>query len=85
MLIEPGQGRRSTLIYCQSVHHVLALEADFLDHEVNAACIIGSTSDEDRRSIMDDFQAGRMDVLINCVALIEGVDMPWVRSAVSHL
>ncbi len=64
----------STLIFAASVEHACNLAA-LID---GAAVITADTPD--RAKILDDFAAGKIRVIVNCMVLTEGTDLPMVRT-----
>ena len=79
------QGRGSTLIFCQSIRALDALQSEFDDRRIPAASVTGKTRFQDRLAILKEFNEGSIKVLINCCALIEGVNLPRVRIIASLL
>lgn len=45
-------------------------------HAVRAAALDGKTPKAERKSILDRYQAGELDALVNCDVLTEGTDLP---------
>ena len=43
---------------------------------VRAAIVTGAQPAEERRRVLRDFQAGKLKVLVNCMVLTEGTDLP---------
>lgn len=70
---EYAQGQ--TLIFAVSVEHAHAV-ADEIGE--TAAVITGTT--ENRAEVLAAFEAGEINVLVNCMVLTEGVDLPSIRT-----
>ena len=66
----------STLAFTVDVAHAHALAAKFTRYGISAAAVSGETPKDERRSHLADFQAGRLEVLCNCMVLTEGTDLP---------
>lgn len=73
--LEHAMGRR-TLVFTPTV----ALAADVADAftaaGIRAGFVSGETPIDDRRQILADYSAGRIEVLANCAVLTEGYDEP---------
>ncbi len=63
-----------TLIFAINVEHAENLVTAFrrAAPQVRVASILGVTDKEQRRRLVDDFEKGRVDVLINCRVFVEG-------------
>lgn len=70
-----GAGRRA-IAFTASVAGAHDLAAAFRDVGITAAAIDGTTDKEVRRRILDDFRAGRVQIVTNCQVLTEGFDAP---------
>ena len=77
-------GDRSTLVFCARVSHAerVAERINFLDPNT-AAVIHGNTPKGDRRSIIQQFNAGSIKRIINCGVLTTGFDSPRVEVIVN--
>ena len=71
-----ASGRKSTLVFCVDVKHVVSLTRTFLQHGVEARFVTGDTPDIERSQILDDFRNGVFPVLVNCGVFTEGTDIP---------
>jgi superfamily II DNA or RNA helicase len=65
---------RRTLTFAVDVEHARQLAATFEARGVSAEYIHGEMPLEDRRNIVERFQAGDFSVLVNCMILTEGFD-----------
>ncbi|CAO3622150.1 unnamed protein product [Mucor fragilis] len=70
--------RKSTLVFAHDISQTQALCKDFIDKGVNARFITSKTDARTRASIVEDFKSGKLPVLVNCVILTEGADLPRV-------
>jgi ATP-dependent helicase IRC3 len=68
-----------TIAFTVDVAHAHALAAEFRQAGVRAAAVSGETPKEERRQILADYTAGRLDVVTNCMVLTEGTDLPLTR------
>lgn len=73
--LEHARGRR-TLVFTPTVALAVAMADEFNDNGVRAGWVSGETPLEERRQILADYSAGRIDVLANCAVLTEGYDEP---------
>ena len=67
---------RQTIVYAVSVDHARNLAAVFNDANVPAEVMLGETPSNERASMITDFEAGRLQVLINVAVATEGFDLP---------
>ncbi|MCU0617665.1 MAG: DUF3427 domain-containing protein [Gemmatimonadaceae bacterium] len=70
--------RVRALGFCVSVDHARYMARVFADVGVSARAVWSGTSDDDRRSALDDLRAGRLNVLFSVDLFNEGVDVPNV-------
>jgi superfamily II DNA or RNA helicase len=68
-----GEGRPA-LVIAVDLNHVEQLRQAFAAAGVKAAAITSETKLEERRRILDDFEQGQLQVLVNCEVLTEGYD-----------
>ncbi|KAJ1866572.1 DEAD DEAH box helicase [Coemansia sp. RSA 989] len=69
-------GRKSVLVFAVDVAHAKALTQLFNRYQVNAHCVLGSTSAGERERILHAFRESRIPVVVNCGILTEGTDIP---------
>lgn len=70
-------GDRPTLVFTATVAHAHHLAAVINRYkEGSAKAVDGTTPKEERKSIIADFSAGRVQFLCNCAVLTEGFDAP---------
>ena len=65
-----------TVCYCASVKHSADTAKTFQDAGINAAHFDGTTPYAERKSIVDRFRAGEIQILCNCDLISMGFDMP---------
>jgi len=73
---------RKTLIFAINVVHaenLVAMFAEMAPH-VRTASILGTTEVALRAKLVDDFEKGRIDVLINCKVFVEGFNCKDIES-----
>jgi DNA repair protein RadD len=75
-----SEGRESVLIFAVSKKHCELLCEAMKASEIagGVAYLTGDTSDSERAAILENFKAGNLRFLINCMILIEGFDAPCV-------
>jgi ATP-dependent helicase IRC3 len=69
-------GRKSTLVFCVDLSHVVALTQKFRHYGVDARFVTGDTPDVERSELLDGFKTGTFPVLVNCGVFTEGTDIP---------
>lgn len=70
-------GDRPTLVFCASVAHAQGM-AEVLNR-YRAGCAValsGATDKTERRRVVADYKAGRVQILCNCSLFLEGFDAP---------
>lgn len=60
---------RRTIVFAVDVAHATRLAAHFNAHGVKSTCIYGDLDTEKRRERLKGFQAGKYDVIVNCMIL----------------
>ncbi|RKF63111.1 putative mitochondrial ATP-dependent helicase irc3 [Erysiphe neolycopersici] len=74
--LERCSNRKSTLVFCVDLQHVIGLTNTFREHGIDARFITGSTSKSERSERLDKFKNCEFPVLINCGVFTEGTDIP---------
>lgn len=74
-LAELARGRR-TLVFVAGVKQAYALAAVLRELGIAAAAVDGGMSAEARAAVLEDYRAGRVQVLVNVAVLTEGYDEP---------
>lgn len=74
-VVTHAQGRR-LLVFGATVEHCEVLADALSVRGVRAAVVVGTTDSDNRRSLFDDFTAGRIDALVTVQVLTEGTDLP---------
>jgi ATP-dependent helicase IRC3 len=67
---------KSTIAFTVDVAHAHDLAAEFQRAGVQAVALSGETPREERRRILEDYTAGYIEVITNCMVLTEGTDLP---------
>jgi len=76
-----AEGRR-TVVFATGVQHSVHIRDEFIKSGVKAEHIDGSTPKDERDNILAQLGRGELDVVTNCMVLMEGWDMPDVGCAV---
>lgn len=76
--LDRAADRRSTLVFCIDVQHVIDLTAEFREAGIDARYLHGGTSMKERKQLLEDFKQGHYKVLVNCAILTEGFDLPQI-------
>jgi DNA repair protein RadD len=77
-ILAQGSGRRSWLAFCCGVDHALHVRDALRRHGVNCETIVGTTPADERRQIIEEFRAGRIQCLSNCNCLTTGFDVAGI-------
>jgi len=67
---------RKTLVFAAGQDHAKKLAASFAAHGVDAGVVIDSTEHRERAELVEAFNNGDMQVLVNCMCFTEGFDAP---------
>lgn len=67
---------RQTLAFSVDVAHAHALAQAFVDAGVPAQALSGETPREDRRQMLEAYTHRRVRMIVNCMVLTEGTDLP---------
>lgn len=68
------------LVFTPSVLSAQVLAASLRYRKVAAESVSGQTGRQQRRDVIQRFQAGEIQVLANCDLLVQGFDAPGVRA-----
>lgn len=63
--VMPG-ARKSSLVFCVDIEHVLALTQTFRQHGIDARSIDSRTNPNERKLLVSQFRQGVFPVLVNC-------------------
>jgi len=74
--------RRRTVAFAVGVAHSVAIKNAFLEFDVRAEHIDGSTPKDERDAILARLKSGETEIVTNCMVLTEGWDMPEVGCAI---
>ncbi|KAI0825051.1 P-loop containing nucleoside triphosphate hydrolase protein [Trametes gibbosa] len=74
--LDKAADRKSTLIFCVNIAHVVKLTAAFRDAGIDARYLHSGTPAAERKALVENFKGGQYPVLINCAVLTEGADIP---------
>lgn len=67
---------KSTVVFCTSVKHAEEVASLFRENGVDAKSVSGGTPKYERKSILEDYESGKLKVLCACDLLNEGWDSP---------
>jgi len=74
--------RKSTLVFCVNIAHVVALTQAFRDRGIDARYVYSQTPVAERKALIATFKSGQFPVLVNCAILTEGADIPNIDCVV---
>ncbi|KIL70887.1 hypothetical protein M378DRAFT_183448 [Amanita muscaria Koide BX008] len=80
--IDRAATRKSTLVFCVNVSHVVALTQTFREYGIDARYLYSGTPSAERKDLVATFKAGEFPVLLNCAILTEGADIPNIDCVV---
>jgi superfamily II DNA or RNA helicase len=70
------RGSRLAAVYCVNLAHARQVNEVYTAAGVRVALITGDTCDRDRHEAFEALQSRRLEALINCAVLTEGIDLP---------
>lgn len=73
---------KKTLVFCLNVDHAKKMAKTFLHFNIKAAAVYGAMPKLERKTIIDLFKRGEIQVLCNCQLLTEGFDEPSIESII---
>lgn len=73
---------RKSILFAVDVTHAHALAKRFVAAGRKAAAVDGTMGEAERRRVLADFAAGKLQVVVNCQILTEGFDEPSVDCVV---
>lgn len=71
-----------SVAFCVSIKHAWAVAESFRANGFRAAHIDGTMEKSERRKLVADFGAGRLNVLTSCDLISEGFDVPGMHGAI---
>jgi len=73
---------KQAICYCASVEHSKMMAVEFNFAGIIAAHLDGTTEDEERKKIVEDFRSGDVKIICNCEILGEGFDVPDCNTSI---
>jgi len=73
---------RQSLVFCPTVKSAMVVEDAIRLEGFTVGIVYGDMPADLRRATLDDFRAGRLQVLVNCMVLTEGTDLPMACTCV---
>jgi DNA repair protein RadD len=70
--------RRRTVCFAVGVEHSVHIRNEFLEFDVRAEHLDGTTPVAERKAILARLESGETEIVTNCMVLTEGWDMPAV-------
>jgi DNA repair protein RadD len=74
-LVRRGADRQAWLLFCSGVAHAHAVASALAGHGVTAPVVTGETPADVRKRILGDFDAGRVQCVVNVNCLTTGLDV----------
>lgn len=75
-------GDRRTVVFASNIQHATDITDEFMRQGVSARVVHGQMTDAQRRNTLEDFDAGKFQVLVNVAILTEGWDCQPVSCVV---
>ncbi len=75
-------GNRPTIVFCSTVAHARHVGAAFVRAGVAAGVVTGEDDSAERAGTLRDLAAGKLQVVVNVMALTEGFDSPTLSCVV---
>lgn len=75
-------GKRQGIVFTPTVETAYAAMLALHNAGIRSEVISGETHSSDRRHAYEDYRTGKIQVLVNCMVLTEGFDMPQAEVAV---
>lgn len=75
-------GARRTILFAPLVHTTQVIRDKLREVGFAAEMVSGETPPEERRRIVADFRAGKIQILCNAMIFTEGTDLPFVEAIV---
>ncbi|KAI5474834.1 P-loop containing nucleoside triphosphate hydrolase protein [Pseudohyphozyma bogoriensis] len=79
-----ARDRKATVVYGVSVSHAEQLCDEFIRQGVDARVIHSKLSTVEQRQILDLFAGGEFPVLVNCMVLLEGINIPRIDCIITR-
>lgn len=67
-------GDRQTVVFCSTIQHASDVTDAFCAGGIQAQMVWGDMGDGERKEVLDDFEQGKVQVLVNVAVLTEGWD-----------
>ena len=74
--------RQHILIFLPTVEASVEATRILNESDITASCVLGITPPDERKQTLQDFQDGKIRVLINCMVLTEGFDCPCIDALI---
>lgn len=74
-----ANGGMKTICFCVNIAHSIRTCEEFNAAGIVAKVVTSKTSEDERKQILKEFEAGAFPVLVNCGILTTGVDIPSIR------
>lgn len=75
-------GDRPGVVFTPTVETAQSMAEAFTAAGIPAAAVWGDMPKDDRAAVLDQYKAGTVQVLTNCMVLTEGFDAPWTSCVV---
>ena len=82
VITESLDDRNHILIFLPTVDASIEATRILNEAGITAECVLGITPIEERKQTLQDFQNGKIRVLINCMVLTEGFDCPCIDALI---
>ncbi len=75
-------GSANSIFYCVNVEHAQLVQKKLIEMGYKSKCVVGTTPEEERAEIFEEFKAEKNGPLTSCAVLTEGLDLPNCKQVV---
>jgi superfamily II DNA or RNA helicase len=73
-MYEQGFKDKSAIVFCSSINHANDVARKFIEKGITAVVITGETHRDEQKKIIEDYESGKIKVLLTVDLLLEGFD-----------
>jgi len=77
---EPDLTQVKGIGFCVTIHHAEFMAQMFNDRGIPSAALVSGTSNQDRRTLLEDFRCGKITFLFTVDVFNEGLDVPELNT-----
>jgi len=73
---------KKAIVFAAGIEHAQALATAFRSSKISVRVVIGTTPDDERKTILSDFSSGKIKIIVNVGVLTEGFDEPSIGAII---